>query len=98
MTSYAFSHKAQQDLQDIALYTKETWGQAQAIKYLDEIESICNNLSQTPKIGKKRDEISQGIRSFPHQKHIIFYLIKGDKILIVRILHQKMDIQAGFVS
>lgn len=93
---YILSETADQDLEDIFDYTYDEFGFDQAEKYLLEIEDIFQNLIVNPQIGKKRDEIKQGLYSFPKDNHIIFYRILDNHIRIVRVLHGSRDVQKYF--
>ena len=93
---YILSEIADKDLEDIFDYTFDEFGFNQAEKYLLEIEEIFQNLIINPQIGKKRDEIKQGLYSFPKDNHIIFYRILDNHIRIVRVLHGSRDISKYF--
>ena len=93
---YILSEIADKDLEDIFDYTVDEFGFDQAEKYLLEIEEIFQNLIANPQIGKKRDEIKQGLYSFPKDNHIIFYRILDNHIRIVRVLHGSQDIPKYF--
>ena len=93
---YILSEIADKDLEDIFDYTFDEFGFDQAEKYLLEIEEIFQNLIINPQIGKKRDEIKQGLYSFPKDNHIIFYRILDNHIRIVRVLHGRRDIPKYF--
>ena len=93
---YILSEIADKDLEDIFDYTFDEFGYDQAEKYLLEIEEIFQNLIINPQIGKKRDEIKQGLYSFPKDNHIIFYRILDNHIRIVRVLHGSRDISKYF--
>lgn len=93
---YVLSEIADKDLEDIFDYTLDEFGFDQAEKYLLEIEEIFQNLIINPQIGKKRDEIKQGLYSFPKDNHIIFYRILDNHIRIVRVLHGSRDIPKYF--
>ncbi|MBR2014262.1 MAG: type II toxin-antitoxin system RelE/ParE family toxin, partial [Alistipes sp.] len=44
--------------------------------------------------GLKYEEIAEGLYGYRANKHIIFYRILADKdILVIRILHQRMDLK-----
>ncbi|QPH39645.1 type II toxin-antitoxin system RelE/ParE family toxin [Pedobacter endophyticus] len=94
---YKISDEAQNDIENIWLYTFETWSAGQADKYynllLDEIEYLAEN----PEAGKKYDHVRKGYLRSNIQSHIIFYKINQEEnaIEIIRILHQRMDIDAG---
>ena len=93
---YILSEIADKDLEDIFDLTFDEFGFEQAEKYLLEIEEIFQNLIINPQIGKKRDEIKQGLYSFPKDNHIIFYRILDKHIRIVRVLHGSRDIPKYF--
>ena len=44
------------------------------------------------KSGKVRDEIRRGYRSLPVENHVVFYRVSDKDIEIVRILHQRMEV------
>lgn len=43
-------------------------------------------------LGRSADEVKAKLRRFEYQSHIVFYVSDIDKILVMRILHQSMDI------
>lgn len=91
---YIISHQANQDLENIWLYTFENWSVEQADRYLglimDEIEYISTN----PDTGIDFSSIRKGYYRSKVKSHFIFYKInEKNKVLeIIRILHQSMDI------
>ena len=89
---YLLSEIADADLEDIFDYTIEEFGFAEAEKYLAEIEEVFQNLMHNPEAGRKRNEIKEGLYSFPKDQHVIFYRILSDHIRIVRVLHGSRDI------
>ncbi len=46
---------AESDLIDIWRYSFDEWGEVQADKYLDELDSGIKRLAENPEIGMKRD-------------------------------------------
>lgn len=93
---YILSEIADKDLEDIFDHTLDKFGFEQAEKYLLEIEEVFQNLIVNPQLGKKRDEIKQGLYSFPKDNHVIFYRILDHHIRIVRVLHGSRDIPKYF--
>lgn len=93
---YLLSEIADADLEAIFDYTIYKFGVEQAEKYLLEIEDIFLHLLKHPESGRKRDEIKEGLYSFPKDNHIIFYRIFDNHIRIVRILHGSRDIPNYF--
>jgi toxin ParE1/3/4 len=91
---YSISEKANQDIENIWLYTFENWSLEQADRYynliFDEIEFISENFES----GKSADYIKKGYRTSIVKSHIIFYKKSERNIVeIIRVLHQKMDIE-----
>ncbi len=62
---YTLRQLAQNDLEEIWLYTMQEWGIAQADKYVRALISRFEWLSENPQIGKRRDDIKSGYYSFP---------------------------------
>jgi len=92
MANYRFTNDAVKDLEEIWSYTKQKWSVEQADRYyaliIDEIEFIASN----PLLGRSIDHVKEGYRSTRVKSHVVFYKQQeDDKILIVRILHQRME-------
>ena len=45
----------------------------------------------TPGIGIRRDDIGTGLRAQSVQKHVIFYRETKTELVIVRVLHERMN-------
>jgi toxin ParE1/3/4 len=82
---------ARRDLRSIALFTGETWGSAQRDAYLKAIDQGLSLLSSQPLVGRSRDEIRSGLRSFRVQHHTIYYRLDTGNVVVLRILHARMD-------
>jgi len=91
---YQLTHIADHDLTKIWQDTCEQWGTRQADKYLTELESCFIELAQHPELGITRPEIRTGYRSIPKNKHLIFYRYNHSRIEIIRVLHQRMEIES----
>jgi toxin ParE1/3/4 len=67
-----------------------------ADRLLDEIDAVVQLLAAFPEIGRPRDELGAGLRSFRPQgfQNVIFYRRRDDAIVLVRLLHGAMDIRA----
>ena len=90
------SNEARFDLENIWLYTFETWSVEQADRYynliLDEIEYLTKN----PTSEKNYSHIRKNYYRTKVKSHFIFYRInlRESEIEIIRILHQQMDIES----
>jgi len=94
MAKYRLTNEVLKDLEDIWAYTYEKWSVDQADRYykliMDEIEYIASN----PLQGRSMGHIKEGYRSSKVKSHLVFYRIGLDKTIeIVRILHQRMDVE-----
>lgn len=95
MNRFQISRQAEQDLEDIWCYLQQQ-DKLQADNQISQIINRFPMLSQFPDMGKKRDNLLVGLRSFPVPPHIIFYNKTSDSIQIIRILHQSRDIDNQF--
>ena len=84
--------RAQQDLEDIWLYTYKKWGLEQAGSYAGALNDQFKGLARNPNLGRKCGYICDGYRRLEVQKHVVFYRVKKGEVNIVRILHQSMDV------
>ncbi len=93
---YKISKQAENDLENIWLYTFEEWSREQADYYYDLIMDEIEYISENPKSGKDYNEIRKGYFRSRVKSHFIFYRInlKEEKIEIIRILHQQMDVDS----
>jgi toxin ParE1/3/4 len=94
MTRFKFTNNAVKDLSDIWNYTVEKWSESQADKYYKLILNACSAIAKKPQIGRVYEEIYPELKGKATSKHIIFYRVMDDQtILIVRILHERMDLK-----
>lgn len=90
--------RAFEDLKNIGRYTLQQWGRTQRDAYLRGLDARFDWLARNPEAGRKRDEIAPGYRSFSHEAHAVFYLIREDGIGIIGVPHQAMDVPGHFGS
>lgn len=93
MGSFILTQKARDDLLSIGRYTRKQWGKAQQIRYLMQLDSAFQDLADKPDIGRACDDIREGYFKYGVGKHVIFYRHTRGQIVIVRILHGRMDIE-----
>jgi len=75
---------------DIGAYTLQAWGEDQTIRYIDGLETCCQQLADNPELGRPCDHIRPGLRRMEHARHVVFYRIQAGGIVVSRILHQRM--------
>lgn len=95
MAKYHLTNKAVDDLTNIWNYTIDTWSEHQADSYYNMLIESCQKITEHPRLyGANYDDIIEGLRGYRANKHIIFYMIMpNDDILVIRILHQRMDLK-----
>tara|TARA_B110000114_G_C14942054_1_gene336795 strand:+ start:422 stop:718 length:297 start_codon:yes stop_codon:yes gene_type:complete len=91
MPSYKFTQAAENDANGILDYTLQKWGVIQASKYLDGLELHAQLLADTPRLAKPDDQFAEGLRRFPYQSHVIYFIEAAHGITILRDLHTSMS-------
>jgi toxin ParE1/3/4 len=66
--------------------------EANADRFMAELESKLLLLATQPKMGRQRHELMAEMRSFPHARYVVFFVAQADGIEIVRVLHSARDI------
>lgn len=99
MSEYVISEKAIEDINNIWIYTAENWSVAQADRYYnliyDEIEYIVNNFDMARDFGK----IRKSYKCSKVKSHLIFFKKnKMNEIEVVRVLHERMDIESRLIE
>jgi toxin ParE1/3/4 len=82
---------AESDLIDIWRYSFEEWGEVQADKYLDQLDSGIGKLADNPELGMKRDYVRDGYRVLFIGSHAVYYTATAERVHIIRVLHGRMD-------
>jgi toxin ParE1/3/4 len=77
---------AQQDFRNIWHYIAIDNPTA-ADRLLRRIDSKVELYAANPNMGRPRDKLATGLRSFPVGDFVVFYRIVGDGIELVRIMH-----------
>lgn len=95
-TRYLIREQAQNDLEEIWLYTFNEWGVIQADKYIQQILSRFKWISKNPTLGKARDDVKHGYFAFPEGMHVVFYMISNNHIEIIGTPHRSMDVVSYF--
>lgn len=91
--TYKFTKDAERDLIELYVFGNRHFGEKQADQYFSELENCFQLLCEAPLICRERTEFNPPIRIHNHGSHIIIYKIQIDKILIIRILRDNMDIE-----
>lgn len=94
MPGYIISEEALNDINDIWMYTAEKWSVEQADRYynliFDEIEYIVEHFH----MARDFSRVKKDYRYSKVKSHLIFFKkTSGGLIEIIRILHERMDLE-----
>ena len=81
------------DLLDIWDYIA-TDSTAQADKMSEAFDRVFSLVAENPEMGRARDELEVGLRSFPVGHYVIFYAAIESGIEVLRVLHSARDVEA----
>ena len=87
------SPRAQADIDDIWEYTVSQWGVRQAETYLRLIKEAVEAVATDPRVGRSCDDVRPGYRKYLVGSHVLFYRVTATAVVVVRILHQRMDVE-----
>ncbi|UBF28843.1 type II toxin-antitoxin system RelE/ParE family toxin [Kovacikia minuta CCNUW1] len=88
--------QARKDFKQILNFTRKTWGIDQRDRYKALLDAALQAIASNPEVGKRRDEVRFGYYSYhvgSRGRHYIFYCLFEDRIEVVRILHDSMDLE-----
>ncbi|WP_420606628.1 type II toxin-antitoxin system RelE/ParE family toxin [Novosphingopyxis sp.] len=83
---------AKQELAELRRFSKERWGQAVAVRYLEDIRDSAKRLAANPLLAKLlRDEL----RILRVRSHYLIVHVDEtvDRLTVARVLHTAMDIE-----
>ena len=92
---YRIRAAAAKDLEGIWEYTFRKWSKDQADRYhgliISEIEYVTDNKT----VGKDMSHVKEEYLVTYVKSHMIFFKRQNDIVHVIRILHQKMDIESN---
>ena len=94
MLDLKFAPEAIRDLEKIYEYTLVSFGVIQAEKYQDEIFDAISNIATNPEIGSIYYFKKGNYRKLNVNRHIVFYRITDVQCLVIRILHDRIDLKS----
>lgn len=78
---------ARSDFANLLSFTLQTWGRAQFLAYQEKINAALAAIAENPRRGKPR----HGVLVHQAGRHRIFYRLEGPVVIVLRILHDRMD-------
>ena len=96
MAGYRVSPRATVDLDEIYEYSILKFGLPQAKAHLNGLHGLFAFLEDRPALGRRAANLAPDLRRWEYQSHVIFYVPEPQGILVVRVLHGRMDFQRHF--
>jgi toxin ParE1/3/4 len=88
----AFSPAAETDIEEIWDYSAVNWGLDQADHYIDDLRDACIALAGGRRRGRTVD-VRPGYLKLSVGSHIIYFRDEGDRLEIIRVLHNRRDVE-----
>jgi toxin ParE1/3/4 len=89
------SNKARSDLLHIYHYLEDRSPNA-AEAFAERIDANFEHLVRFPFLGRERSSLASGIRCLVVGLHLVFYTVEPDRIIIVRVIDGRMDVDEEF--
>jgi toxin ParE1/3/4 len=86
-----FSPKALEDLDSIWDYSVDNFGEARSEIYIRAINAALELVAANPQAARDVSGIRRGLLKYHVGSHVIFFRLKGDSVVVSRILHASMD-------
>ena len=93
-----WSADAERDINDIWDYLAAEATVRVADEAVRNIFRACHMLDGHAFLGRPRDELIPGMRSILAHPYVVFYRVAGLNIDVVRVLHQRRDIDTIFAT
>lgn len=88
---YRLSRRADADIASISDYTLREWGIAQAAAYVGGMERFFAEIAATGVSGYETEGVQLSLRRLKYEHHFVFFERRAGELLIVRVLHERMD-------
>lgn len=92
--AHRLAPQARAELSNIWNYiARESGNAAAADGVIDSITERFYLLAQFPYMGRARDDLRPGLRSFPVGQYVIIYTIDDEDVQILHVFHGRRDIE-----
>jgi toxin ParE1/3/4 len=92
--AHRLAPEAEADLGDLWYYVATNASVDIADRLVDSITTRFFLLGQYPRIGRKRDALRPGLRSFAVGEYVVLYRIESDNAVIQRVVRGSRDLEA----
>ncbi len=91
------SPQAEDDLSDIWAYIAlERQAPLSADRFIAKLQAKANALARSPRMGRQRQDLGEGVRSLSFGRYLIFYREAPSGIEIARVLSGSMKLPDPF--
>ena len=84
---------ARADLKSIRRYSERTWGSERTTEYMAALRDTMKALLAGTVVSRSRDDLRPGLQMATSGRHSVFFEVDQSRILVVRVLHDRMDYQ-----
>ena len=92
--AHRLAPEAESDLDELWYYVAGNGSVEIADRLVDSLTSTFFLLAKYPRVGRRRDDLRPGIRSFPVGKYVVLYRLGGEDVLIQRVVRGSRDLEA----
>lgn len=92
MGQISLTHATERDLIDIYLFGAAEFGAKQADRYADDMAAKLALIADNPSFAADYTFVQTGLRRAEYGAHAIYYRQTDAGILVLRILHVRMDV------
>jgi toxin ParE1/3/4 len=96
MSRVRVANDARADLDEIWNYIATKGSIETANRFIDSLTGKFLLIARSPEIGRRRDELQPGIRSFVVEPYVVYYRQISRGAAILRVLHGARDIERLF--
>lgn len=97
MRGVYLSERAVLDVAEASEYLdRETGNPEFGNRLVFDLQRVMYLIAENPLMGRRRPDLQKGLRGFPHGSYTIFWRLHDDVVEIVRVLHQRQDVEREF--
>jgi toxin ParE1/3/4 len=89
--TFVLRRRAERDLEEIADYTLENWGEAKLIEYVTALDRAFGALAADRTLGQSADDVREGYFRLRVGSHMIYFRRRRTRVEVVRVLHVRMS-------
>ena len=95
---FRLTEPAIRDIEEIADYIARESGFERADRFLTRLDAKFSKIAQFPNLGRQRNEILSGLRSFSMAQYLILYIPVNRDVDILRVVSGYRDLSALFTD